>query len=681
MTLFRQRSAWRSLLSTALAFGLCCVPLQAQEITHYEAAFRAARTTAWNAIVKGQGSGVSIAIMDKGKLVFSEGMGVRDRALNNPVDSHTRFNIGSTSKMFTAVAILMLVDEGKVSLDDPVAKYISEFTMRDERYKDITVGMLLNHSSGLPGTSFLVSFAPQENVRKVLLETLARDHLKHAPGADSMYCNDGFTLAEILVERVSGLAFMDFLQQRVFQPLGLRDTGVSLGELSDDINRAEAYEAKSDRKIPNETLQIYGAGGLSSTVEDLCRFGDSFTPFGKKILSDSSLNKLRTATLTPFGTQLRNPPLFCSLGWDFSDLSPYGRQGLQVMAKGGNTNFYSANLQIIPDEGLVVALLISGQAGGESLTRPILQELLDQRGLSKKVSDPVTKPALAQKIPAEFDLYEGLYVGEASGPLELRISEDRMSLNIIPLKTQGDADSDPATPLLTCSYSEGFFFEPNSKTSLYFTTIDGSRLLVTKPSRGSHNAATLYDVDWLSYQELKQLENPLTLLQDDGKPWLVRNMPVWAIVDTAPFSVSPITYAGLEGYLDFSGLKKIESASYASVAATHFRDQTELELWEERGTAWARTSNLHYSHTAPAQSRTGQNTVLIGSEGYNEWLELHEDAIVKVSKSGGGRVVMFDPGRKVLFDSVLDDDDLFAPKGSLVFCAGPAGSKFLVSLK
>ena len=108
----------RKLLIPALTLALCCSHAWPQEATRYEAAIRAARATSWNAITKGQGSGVSIAIMDKGKLVYSEGLGVRDRALNNPVDSHTRFNIGSTSKMFPAVAILLLVDEGKLSLDD-----------------------------------------------------------------------------------------------------------------------------------------------------------------------------------------------------------------------------------------------------------------------------------------------------------------------------------------------------------------------------------------------------------------------------------------------------------------------------------------------------------------------------------------------------------------------------------
>ena len=376
-----RRGALRELLPAALALTLCWNPVFAQESSPYDSTIRAARSAAWNAITKGEGSGVSIAIMNKGKLIFSEGMGVRERALNNPVDSHTRFNIGSVSKMFPAVAVLLLVDDGKISLDDPVVKYVPDFKMKDDRYRDITVRMLVSHSSGLPGSSFVFSFAPEIDSHKLLLDTLSRGHLKHAPGADSIYCNDGFTLAEILVERVSGLTFVEFLDKRVFGPLGMQDTGVSLGELPGQSDRAETYN-NADRKNPPEVVEVLGAGGFASTAEDLCRFGNSFTPFGPQLLSANSLKEIRTARQTPFGTQLRNHPPLASLGWDYTDLSPYEARGIKIMAKSGNTVFYSANLQVVPDQGMVIAMVISGPTNPENLTRPILVELLDEAGMA-----------------------------------------------------------------------------------------------------------------------------------------------------------------------------------------------------------------------------------------------------------------------------------------------------------
>ena len=159
--------------------------------------------------------------MDAGKIVYAEGFGMADREKNIPVDPNTLFNVGSTSKVFDDVAIMLLVDRGKVKLDDPVNKYLPEFAMADPRYKEITVRMLLDHTSGLPGTTEANNFGYAYNnpVFQETLDNLSHSHLKYAPGAITIYCNDGFTLAEIIVERVSGQKYIDFLSQNIFQPL------------------------------------------------------------------------------------------------------------------------------------------------------------------------------------------------------------------------------------------------------------------------------------------------------------------------------------------------------------------------------------------------------------------------------------------------------------------------------
>ena len=164
------------------------------------------RLEAWKAIQSGRTGSLSIAIMDNGRFVYSEGFGMADRPGSVPVDRQTLFNIGSVSKVYCATAIMLLVDEGKIKLDSPVTAYIPEFTMADERYRSITVRMLLNHSSGLPGGSYANSFGYRYHgpFLAETLQTLARSHLKHNPGELAIYCNDGFSLAEIIVERVTG---------------------------------------------------------------------------------------------------------------------------------------------------------------------------------------------------------------------------------------------------------------------------------------------------------------------------------------------------------------------------------------------------------------------------------------------------------------------------------------------
>src|SRR5690606_5111880 len=122
--------------------------------------------------------------------------------------------IGSVSKMIVAAATMQLVDAKLVDLDEPLTTYINDFKMADERYRQITPRMLLNHSSGLYGTHYENSMLFDDNDTQShdeLLRKLRSEHLKSDPGAYSVYCNDGFTLLEILVERVSGMSYTDYL--------------------------------------------------------------------------------------------------------------------------------------------------------------------------------------------------------------------------------------------------------------------------------------------------------------------------------------------------------------------------------------------------------------------------------------------------------------------------------------
>ena len=129
-----------------------------------------AREILWKTITSGNTNATTLAVMDRGKIVYSQGFGVVDRRTGRPIEAETRFNIGSTSKMFAAVAILLPHDEGKLSLEDPATKRLPEFTIRDPRHRDITIRVLFNHSSGLPGTTFL------EFLKEQVFEPLEMQH-------------------------------------------------------------------------------------------------------------------------------------------------------------------------------------------------------------------------------------------------------------------------------------------------------------------------------------------------------------------------------------------------------------------------------------------------------------------------------------------------------------------------
>lgn len=155
---------------------------------------------------------------DRSVWAFSDGKG--DVSGAKPTDDQA-YAIGSVSKMFATVAIMQLVDQGKVVLDNPVVNYVPDFTMQDPAYRQITVRMLLDHSAGFPGSSYAdgMTTSPQTAYADHVLRELANQRLKTTPGSMSVYCNDCFTMAGIVVQRVSGMSYTDYVTTHILEPL------------------------------------------------------------------------------------------------------------------------------------------------------------------------------------------------------------------------------------------------------------------------------------------------------------------------------------------------------------------------------------------------------------------------------------------------------------------------------
>ncbi|MEZ7892660.1 MAG: serine hydrolase domain-containing protein [Candidatus Wallbacteria bacterium] len=638
----------------------------------YKNAITAARETLWKAITNGQGTGATVAIMDHGRIVYSEGIGVTDRSKNSPVDKYTRFNIGSTSKMFVVAAVMLLVDDGRVNLDEPMAKYIPEFTMRDPRYKDITVRMLFNHSSGLPGTTTITGYETCDDTHKILIDSMKRAMLKHKPGAMSMYCNDGFTFAEILVERVSGIKYMDFLNKRVFKPLCMHNTGASTGELNPE-NAALYYDAKG-LKHPNEVMMVYGAGGLSSTAEDLCRFGYSFCDDANQLLSKNSLIEMRKTQPTEFSMKLRGPQMMQELGWEYVNNPYYGAKGVQVMSKGGNTTYNSTCLLVLPKEEISIGVIISGTASGETLARPVLEGILKDKNIAEPKPKEVEKPLEAQKVSEDMLNYEGYYVSDAKLVM-LKFDSEKKGFSLYSTDAaEGSKDGikSTETPIYTFIYNNGFFYDYKNKLKFYFVENDGVKYIAA-----SH--IDTYDVDMVMFQKLEPVKNPPAMKIDlNGKTWLFKNIkPYVTAGGIKPMHSNLIK--DLPGYISFAGIKKIESADFASIAATAFRDQSELYLIENNGEIWAQASCFLL---APADKIkkvvSGINRIFIGLNNYNEWMKVEKGAILKFEAPEKGRIIVV-KGDETLFDNYIDkNDELYTPEGSFIFFAGRTGDYFRI---
>ena len=640
--------------------------------SNYKEAMVEARTEIWHDINLGKASSATIAIMDNGQIVYSEGFAMADRENSVPVNTQTMFNIGSISKTFCAVAVLQLVDEGKVNLDDPVINYLPEFHMADARYTNITVRMLLDHTSGLPGTVWAnnVGYAYNPTFYQDTIDSLSLAYLKAAPGEFAPYTNDGFTLAEMLVAKVSGQNYTDYLSQKIFKPLALDHTSVSIGD-QPDKNIAEYYRLDNGKSVPPEVLSVIGAGGLSSTAEDLVRFADSLSNGGKQILSQSSIGEMTKAQPSTFVLRAEqeagiNPEFSFGLGLDVVALPYYHEKGLSVIGKGGDTEDYHSMLLSAPDQRLSVAVIESGHGSSAvKIAFDVLNTVLQQKGLMQKDPTPEVTPTVPQTIPAKYTAFEGYYA--PCYKISFDFQANACMLTVL--------SNDGTTPSIPLAYRDGYFYTAEGG-KFSFVSVDGHNYLV---------ASIFNDMAHMVFAEqLQPLNNPQSLsINVNGAEWLRRNVePFEALSLAPPHIVVSTTLDDLLGYVVFSGIKEVKSPDYAAMPSSTVRDQTELNLIQKDKQVWAQVYDSIY---CPASLATplnkGTSTVTIGDSGYNEWFKVSFDAVLSFQVPAKDRVIVFSPDGSPLYDSALYKGDVFVPQGSFVELAGMPGDVINVTAK
>ena len=241
-------------------------------------------------------SAITVALVDDQHILWAEAFGSMDKTRGLVPTTETLFCIASCSKVIAAVAAMILVDRGLIELDAPLVRYLTDFRMADgEAYRDITVRMLLNHSSGLQGTYYLnvLTMIPFYGYAAQFRDALAHERLKHAPGEMAVYCNDGFTLIELLVAAVSGQSYTDFVRQEILEPLGMHHSRFAL-EPFDSGSFAPALDS-AGRPEPQEYVNVY-AGGLFSTPSDMGRLAMLFLNGGRlgdrRILSTEAVAEM-----------------------------------------------------------------------------------------------------------------------------------------------------------------------------------------------------------------------------------------------------------------------------------------------------------------------------------------------------------------------------------------------------
>ncbi len=315
-------------------------------------------------------AGAVALVADKDKVLSMEAVGFADIAKKKAMKTDAMFWIASQSKAMTATAVMMLVDEGKIGLDDPVEKHLPEF--RDQKVvaeKDpdhlllrkpthpITVREVLSHMSGLPFRSAMEEPTLDALPLAAAVRSYARTPLQTEPGTHYAYSNAGINTAARILELVSGTKYEDFMQHRLFEPLGMTDTTFwpsqeqlerMVKSYRPDDTRSNLAEIPIDQLIYPLTDRIrrfpMPAGGLFSTAQDTARFCQMLlnggTLKGRRYLSEAAFKEL-TRRQTPASVK-----------------ESYGF-GLAVGSDGfGHGGAFSTNMEICPAQGLVIIWMV-----------------------------------------------------------------------------------------------------------------------------------------------------------------------------------------------------------------------------------------------------------------------------------------------------------------------------------
>ena len=295
---------------------------------------------------------ISYAIMKDGEIIAADALGTTGGRKPKPATTDCTYNVASVSKMFCTVAVMQLVEQGKVDLDTPVYKYLPRFTMPDERYRKITLRQCLSHSSGLPGTQwkgFSVSDTTKEDAYyDWVYDFFAHSYLKAEPGEYSVYCNDGFTVAEMVVAEVSGEKYGDYCMNHITEPIGAHSSRLA-------YNCNPDYPLVVEGKGPQEKLLIQGGAGYTTSMKDLCLFGRLFLEKNDIISEESKAEMAKMQGHTFLKSDSRSPRF--GLGWDTVCLSRQDYDlGENALLKGGNSFQFDTQFIILPKYNAVLTI-------------------------------------------------------------------------------------------------------------------------------------------------------------------------------------------------------------------------------------------------------------------------------------------------------------------------------------
>jgi D-alanyl-D-alanine carboxypeptidase len=394
---------------------------------------------------KKQIPGCAVMVRHNGKVVLSEGYGSANLEHGVRVTPQTVFQSGSMGKQFTAMAVMMLVEEGKLSLDDRLSKHLSV----PAKWSPITVRHLLTHTSGLG--DYPEDFSLQKNYTEdELLKMIAAQPLGFAPGEKWNYSNLGYVTLGILIHKVTGAFYGEFLQERIFGPLGMKNTRV-INEPDIIPNRAAGYELK-DGVLKNQewvapTVNMTADGSLYFTAEDIAKWDEALE--AKKLLRPAGFEQMWTpvqlndGSTAPYG-----------FGWGIHKTD----SGRRILEHGGEWQGFASYITRYPDDRLTVAILCNRAAA-------------DAAYIAKKITGfhipelaPHTRAAV-KLDPENLRSYAGEYRLEDRFTLKVTVAGDRLETILRGQK------------MSMVPESETTFFEEDSVRTFRFVKDDNGKIV------------------------------------------------------------------------------------------------------------------------------------------------------------------------------------------------------------
>jgi D-alanyl-D-alanine carboxypeptidase len=390
----------------------------------------------------------AVVVVKEGQPVFRKAYGMANSEWDIPNTPDTKFRIGSITKQFTAISVLQLAEQGKLKLDDPVAKH---YEGAPAAWEKITIHHLLNHTSGIPSYTGIKDFFAKSSRNPMTpaeIVKLTQDQaLEFEPGSQFKYNNTGYVLLGHVIEKASGMKYADYVRKNIFDPAGMQDSGYD--------THADLLKKRATGYTPNGKIAPYldmslphAAGSLYSTVDDFVKWDQAL--HAGKLVNGESWKLMTTPGKGDYGYGLIVKPL----------------AGHAAMAHGGGINGFNTHFVRFPEDKVAVAVF----ANVNGPTADTLAASLARLYFGEDVK-PREKYTAIKLTEAELDAFTGTY--ELAPAFSLKVKRDGAQLTV-----QGT--NQPALPVMP--------YAPNK----FFATAVDAQLEFTRNAEGKVESVTLH---------------------------------------------------------------------------------------------------------------------------------------------------------------------------------------------